>query len=65
MIALGVRRGHIFARSLVHSRSFVRQYKVINAFHWGLRDVIKSYTSILDRQVLGRRTGSSYIVKGY
>src|SRR6266567_817031 len=46
-------------------RSFVHRYEVVDAFYWGLRDVIESYTSMLDRQVLGRGIGSSCIVKGH
>ena len=56
---------YLLVRSFIRSRLFVRQYKVINAFYWGLRDVIESYISMLDRQVLGRRIGSSYIIKGH
>src|SRR6266700_2499030 len=56
---------YLLVRSFVHSRLFVCQYEVVNAFYWGLRDVIKSYISMLDRQVLGRGIGSSCIIKGH
>src|SRR6266567_5866353 len=52
---------YLFARLF----AIVHLCEVVNAFHWGLRDVIKSCTSMLDRQVLGRGTGSSCIVKGH
>ena len=48
-IALGVRRGRIFARSSAYSRSFVRRYKVVDAFYKGSGDTIEYYISILDR----------------
>src|SRR6266567_3185371 len=56
---------YLLVCSFICSQSFVCQCEVVNAFHWGLRDVIKSYISMLDRQVLGRRIGSSCIVKGH
>src|SRR6266567_8830589 len=56
---------YLLVRSFVRSRLFVCRCEVINAFHWGLRDVIESYTSMLDRQVLGRGIGSSCIMKGH
>src|SRR6266700_2628728 len=58
---------YLLVRSFVRvrSRSFVRQCEVVDAFHWGLRDVIESCTSVLDRQVLSRRIDSSCIVKGH
>src|SRR6266700_4580382 len=56
---------YLLIHSFIYSRLFVHQYEVINAFYWGLRDIIKSYTSMLDRQVLSRGIGSSCIVKGH
>src|SRR6266702_5515464 len=52
---------YLFARLF----AIIRLCEVVNAFYWGLRDVIKSYISMLDRQVLSRGTGSSYIIKGH
>src|SRR6266700_2977062 len=52
---------YLFARSF----AIVRSCEVVNAFHWGLRDIIESYISILDRQVLGRGIGSNCIIKGH
>ena len=52
----GVKRGHIFARLLARSRSFVHQCKVVNAFYWGSGDAIEYCASMLDRtSALGRR----------
>ena len=48
MIALGVRRGCIFAHLFVRSRLLVCRCEVINAFYWGTGDDIKYYISILD-----------------
>src|SRR6266568_8576014 len=56
---------YLLVRSFVRSRLFVRRCEVVDAFHWGLRDVIESYISILDCQVLGRGTGNNCIVKGH
>ena len=62
MIALGVRRGRIFTRSFAHLHSFVRQYKVVNAFYWGSGDVIECCASMLDRTgaLIGEQRSSRY-----
>jgi len=47
---------------LAYSRSFVCQYKVINAFYSGLGDAIKCYISILDciGALIGEQCSSCY-----
>ena len=39
---------YLLVRSLIRVHSFVRQYKVVNAFNWGSGDAIKCYASMLD-----------------
>jgi len=55
---------YLLVRSLVRACSFVRRCEVVDAFHWGLGDVIEAVYPCWITQVLNRRT-SSCIVKGY
>ena len=62
-IALGVRRGRIFAHSFARSHLLVRSlWEVVDAFYWGSGDVIEYCASMLDRigALIGEQRSSRY-----
>ena len=62
----GVRRGRIFAHSFTRSHSFVRRYKRSSMLSIKGRGMLSNAVYLCwIAQVLGRRIGSSCIVKGH